>query len=295
MPFKPRGLEAQDHPLKHDFGYSCGLSAVTATKNSVWFPIVRSSTECTQANAKTIIVNPHNTAQDRETGAMCTPMSIIQNLNMNLNFSAQSLMTTDEIKELHGWWMPFFVAFGEKLDAADDDTGVTVAAIMELTKDDTNKDVVPLTTTKLDTTGTSALNHPVSTVNFTEVFGTLNYTTNIAMESADFDEDAFNVMRSTGTNRGALNACLGRKRFFTVGIAGSIPLNRRFNIRGFLPRAVRRIVDFGFFGILTHIPLISELSQAYTSDAALTADKAHIGVKMRIRYDEWNEHHDNTM
>ncbi len=294
MPRPPSGLATEEYPLKHRFTYSFGLSAATATMNSAWVTLVRNDKLCTSANAKTILVNQHNSSVDMETGPVCTPMSIIQNLKVISSASKSSANDTNDA--IKASWTPFFCSFPEKYDAADDHTGTSVAAIMQLTKDATNEDIVPLTTNKLPVDGLGERDQPLSTVNLAEAFDThYNMTTDDSMEDTPFDSDAFYNLLQHGTNKGALKACLGRTRRFSL-VHGGGPRGQRVKtwyIKKFVPRAIRRIVPFTFFGLLFHMPLESD-RESYYNDTNFTASKSHIGFKVHVTYDEWNDLHDNT-
>jgi len=267
------------------------LSAVTDTQNSFWLTLVRSSHDPALIQPDQIMVNPHNTAVDLETGPLCHPMSIIQNLKLNISMLKSQNNSANNPMKLS--ITPFFCAFANKYDAADDDTGITVATIMSLTKDATNKDVVPLSTNNLPQGGGSDLLHPLSTVNDTEVFGDYNYTTDMIPEDAPFDMEAFQKLRIYGTNKGALNACLGRTRYYTFDNKTNRNLHNLF-IRKFVPRSIRRITEFVFFGLLFHMPIPLDID-SYYQDTALTGAKSNIGIKCSVRYDEWNDGHDNSM
>ncbi len=293
MPFPPKGLKSQEHPLKHRFDYSFGLSAATGSKNSAWVTLVRNDNLCTQANAKTILVNPKNTSVDVETGPVCTPMSIIQNIKVIISLKKSE--TNNINAPLKIQWTPFFASFKEKYEAADIDTGVTVASVMQLTKDDTNEDIVPLSTNKLSVVGNSDKSHPLSTVNLAEAFDThYNMTTNATMEDTPFNTESFHSLLTMGSNRGALKACLGRTRRLTMSMRNRDAGTKTFFINKFVPRAIRRIVPFTFFGILFHLPIESDID-SYYQDTAMVADVSQIGLRVLVRYDEWNEQHNNDM
>ncbi len=291
MPFVPRGLEAQKHPLKHRFDYSFGLSAFTPTMNSFWVTLVRSVKKASQTAPSTTLVNPHNPSRDVETGPVCAQMSIIQNMNiyvtMTKGFSVQTAAP---------WKLsitPFFCSFENKYDAADDDSAVTVASIMQLTKDTTEEDVVPLTTNKLPDIADSNRPQPLSTVNLAEAFDThYNMTTNSKNEDTAFNTETFHQILSSGTNKGALKACLGRtKRYSFFKDTSTI---KTLVMKKFVPRNIRRIVPFTFFGLLFHVPVSVDIDSFY-QELGVTAAKPNIGVRVLVRYDEWNEEHDNSM
>ncbi len=301
MPFPPKGLKSQEHPLKHRFDYSFGLSAATTTQNSAWVSLVRHSSDATVANAKTILVHPDNSAQDVETGPLCTKMSIIQNMTIMI---AMSKSVTNNFQNPFKLSItPFFASFPEKYDVLDTDTAVTVQSVMQLTKTDplgAQGDVVPLTTNKLPVDGNSDKSHPLSTVNLAEAFDTTyNMTTNATMEDTPFNMETLQSLLHHGSAnvKGALKAVLGRTRHYTFtnkDISGKKygGLVHNVFIKKFVPRAIRRVVDCTYFGLLFHVPVEVDID-SYYADTAITASKSNIGIRVLVRYDEWNEEHDN--
>ncbi len=284
----PKGFHSELYPLRHKFQYSFGLSAVDAADNSTIMTLVKNYKTLNAPD--TIEVNPHNTNFERETGAICQPMSIIDRLSLTMRFSLTKTAETDNMFNVHFQWTPIFFSFPEKLDAADDDTTTTVADILELTKDATQEDVTPTWTgTKLAVAGPSDTAHPVSTSNMTEVFGTLNLTTDTTMEGVAFDKEVFHSALQYYSNRGALKACLGRTRSVVLTEASRFS-EKTFFIKKFVPRSVRRIMPYSFFGILVHVPLVSEFGQTAIILAG-TAAKPHITCRALIQYHEWNIDH----
>lgn len=301
----PRGFKAEQYPLRHKLLYSFGLSAVTTTQNSAFATLIHSSSDM-DADASAIIVNPHNTAYMTDAGPLVRQMSIIDKLNLTMKFSLTSntldrhhdsgvssseVFAGDSIQHLMFTWRPVFFSFPEKLDAADKDTGTTVATILGLTKDASNEDVVPLTTNKLYTTGASDLPAPVSTVNAVQVFGDFNMTTDTTMEDHPWDETLFHEALRRYTNKGALAACVGRTR--TVHLSRSRPYSS-VHIRKFVPRSIRRIVPYSFMGIQFNLPTVTDIGSDYTT-TVLTAGLPHLGVKIICNYHEWNMEHNQDM
>jgi len=289
----PAGFKATLYPLRHKFGYSAGLSFVTETMNSTMFTLVKNYK--TAGPAADIIVNPSNALFEVETGAICAPMSIIDKLKLTLRFNLTDHgNATNKIKNCSLSWTPIFFSFPEKLDAADDKTTDTVAAILSLTKDATNEDITPAFATKLPVDGTSDLTHPISTANLTESAAILNLTTDLTMEGVPFNQDRFfNALRYY-TNKGALKACIGSTRNVKLSSTGQGSISKTFHINKFVPRAIRRIVPYTFFAILIHVPLNTQFNQGYYS-GTVVASKSDIGVKALITYDEWNIDHKQEM
>ncbi len=145
--------------------------------------------------------------------------------------------------------------------------------------------------TKLPTTGESDLVHPTSLATFAEVFGTLNLTTNTAMEGVPHNEQRLQDAIKYYTNKGAIRSMLGRKRHVTLTTVNN---HKTFFIKKFVPRPVRRIVPYSYFGIIIHLPLESDVEQTYVS-TSLTASIAHLGLKAHVQFHEWNADHDQEM
>jgi len=306
----PKGFEADKFPLRHRLIHSFGLTMGSEAKNTALLPIVMSSTDMAGAPS-TIVVNPKNTNFVEDAGPLCRPMSIIDRMTISLKFAMTSFcevahesavtygangqtaatFTGDDVPLFTFLWRPIFNVYPEKLDAADDDTGTTVAAILGLTKDATNEDVVPLTTNNLTTVGPAELTLPMSTVNDVQVFGDYNMTDDTIMEDHVFDEDLLQAALRRYTNKGALRSCLGRTRHVTLTRHKPYA---NFYIDKFVPRAIRRIQAYGFFAIQIHIPLEGHVSQQFMGEAVDNA-KPHLGVKMITNYHEWNIEHSQDM
>ncbi len=298
----PRGFEAEKWPLRHRLIYATGLGLSTDNLNTVFMPIVMSSKD-TDVLPNTIQVNPHNSAYEEDAGPLCAQMSIIDRMRISLKFnmthhcdvthhasgvSGAEAFEGDSINAIKFLWRPIFNVYPEKMDAADDDTGDTVAAILAMTKDATNEDIVALTTNKLASAGPSDRNHPISSVNAVQVNTDFNYTSSLVMEDHVFDETLLQTALRRYTNKGALRSCLGRTRHVTLTRARPFA---NFFIDKFVPRAIRRVQPYALMGIQVHMPYDVDIGQiTLTKDA--TAGLAHLGVKMIVNYHEWNSEHD---
>jgi len=282
----PSGFKSELYPLQHRIVYSAGLSAVTSTMNSTMFTLVKNYKQANSPVA--IFVNPHHSSFDSETGAICNNMSIVDKLKLRIKFNiTANALNVDSMHGLHVLWRPIFFSFPEKLDAADDLTTTTVKSLLSLTSDATAEDVTPAFGNKLPVVGDSDLAHPVSTVNFAEVFGTLNLTTNTTMEAIPHNEDTLRKAFKYYTNKGALKACVGKTRHMYLN---DNHIQQSYFIDKFVPRPIRRIVPYTFFAIQIHVPLLSEVDQIY-HHASGTGSIADIGVKAIITYDEWHPDH----
>jgi len=300
----PRGFKSEIYPLRHRLQFSCALGHNAETNNTVYLPIVMGSTDMDVLPA-TIDVNPHNTDYVEDAGPLVRQMSIIDKMRISLKFNMTELCNDlahtsgvsgaevfqgEGIQAIHCLWRPIFGSFTDKLDAVDDDTAQSVATILGLTHDATNEDVVPLTTTKLNTSGASDLLLPVSTVNAVQVVGDFNMTSTFGMEEHVWDEDLLHSALRRFTNKGALRSMLGRTRHFTL--SRNRPFKNYF-IDKFIPRSIRRIVPFSFMGIQIHIPFITDVEQTYHAGTIATA--ALVGVKCIANYHEWHADHEQSM
>ncbi len=298
----PKGFENEKFPLRHRLIHSFGLSMESDAKNTALIPLVMSSNDV-DVLPNTIQVNPHNSAFEEDFGPLCHDMSIIDRMRISLKFNITNLwepkrhtsgisgaevFTGDGIDAVNFIWRPIFNVYPEKLDAADDETGSTVAAILGLTKDATNEDIVPITTNKLSTTGSSDKVLPNSTVNAVQVIADYNMSTDFTMEDHVFNEDTLQAALKRYTNKGALRSCLGRTRHVTL--TKQRPF-KNFYIDKFVPRAIRRIQPYGFFAIQVHLPIQTHVSQYYNVQAVASGG-VHIGVSMITNYHEWNFEHD---
>jgi len=298
----PKGFEAEKFPLRHRLTYGAGLGLSSDNYNTILMPIVMSSKD-TDSLPNTIQVNPHNSAFEEDSGSLCAQMSIIDRMTISLSFnmthycgpahhyagqSTSELFEGDDVPAIKFLWRPIFNVYPEKLDAADDDTTLTVAAILGLTKDPTNEDIVPLTTNKLPTSSNIDKDLPMSTVNAAQVFGDFNLTTDIKTEDHVWDEDLLQTALKRYTNKGALRSCLGRTRHVTL--TNHRPF-QNFYIDKFVPRAIRRIQPYAFFGIQVHMALPADDAQ-FAFAKANQAGVPHIGLRMLVHYHEWNSEHD---
>jgi len=287
----PSGFKSELYPLRHKIKYSGGLTIGSETNNTMLMTIVRHTNDIIAGVPGSVVVNPHNTGYVEDAGPTVCKMSIIDKLSMSLKINMTENCGVDSIDAVKLLWRPIFFSFGEKLDATDDDTGTSVETILGLTKDATFEDIVPLSTNKLPIVGQSDLSIPLSSVNIAEIYQDYNYTGSVGLEDHTWDENLFQDASRRYTNKGALKACVGRTRHLTLST------NKRYQnyyIDKFVPRALRRIVKYSYFGIQVHIPLDSEVEQHYLATDA-SATLAHIGVKMIVNFHEWNADHYQEM
>ncbi len=289
----PRGFKSELYPLSHKILYSFGLCLGGVNTNSAIATLVRNYKTHTTA-PKLVEVNPHNLSYVEDTGAVVHTMSIIDKMRLSINFNMTENCKdgADAIYHLKLIWRPIFFSFPEKLDAKDDNTTTDVKTILQLTKDATQEDIVPITTNKLPVAGPSELSQPLTTVGITESATThYNMTTDATMEDVAWNETLFQDAIRRYTNKGALKACVGRTRH--VHLSRTHP-TARFFFNKFVPRSIRRVQPYSFMAILVHLPLESDITQDYQS-AGSSATVPHVGCKIICHYHEWNADHFQEM
>ncbi len=110
-------------------------------------------------------------------------------------------------------------------------------------------------------------------------------TTNLEYEDHVWDEDLLHSALRRYTNKGALRSCLGRTRHVTL--SRNKPFHNVY-IDKFVPRAIRRIQPYGFFGIQVHLPRDDDHDQLPIASNP-TSGINHLGVSMTTLYHEWHE------
>ncbi len=286
----PKGFNAILMPLRHRFEYSVGLQVGSDSLNSTMMTFVKNYKSVNAPS--TIIVNPHHASFETETGAICAPMSIIDRIKIQMTFTLTEDAIADGIEALKVNYLPVFTSFPDKMDSADDKTTTTAKAILNLTPDATEEDVHPtFTTLNLTKIASVSFAHPVSTANFTEVFGTLGLSVDLDVESTGFNPTTLFQALKYYTNKGAIGAMIGKYRSITL--TKTHPTKTVF-INKFVPRPVRRIVPYSFFGMILHCPIYTNREQPFYT-GAMTAAKIAVGIKTLVTYDEWHLDHNQDM
>ncbi len=286
----PSGLFTKRYPLSHNFSYVTNLNADSETKNSTIITLVRSSMDAAVVAANAVETNPMHANFAEETGPLCLYNSIIDKLMLSMRFTLTvAALETDKIPALNVYWMPIFGQFKEPWEALDDSTGTaTPASILNLTKDDTNKDIVPAFS-NVDLSGSGS--QPLSTVNDVEnAVNDYNLTTNAVLESVAFDDAEWYDAMQYYTNDRVLQRLTGKMN--KIVLTKNNP-HRSIFIKRFVPRSIRTVKKYCFFGILLHCPISGSLNQLVS--AASTSDIAHVNIQAITRYSEWHADHNNEI
>ncbi len=275
----PRGYRQTEFPLPHSMAWSFELAAEDETKNSTYMTLFRASEEA--VDVENIEVNPSHANFAEDGGTMIHMGSIIPRVNVTFNAHIPKLgIETDKLRAIKFSWMPVYTAFLDSLEAEDSKTAIQVEDVLELLHDTTNKDVTPLFSTVNLITG----NHPVSTVPFTEVFGTLNLSTNLSLESVAYDQNLLYDALQFHTNKGMLSKVIGP--IHNVTVTRDRPYH--FHSNNFTNPMVKRGNPYTYCGILFHLQQGGDGDQVFA--VADTTNIAHLRISGHVRFNEWNPH-----
>lgn len=285
----PSGLFTKRYPLSHNFSYIYDLNIDSETKNSTILTLIRSSMDAAVVAANAVETNPMHANFAEETGPLCLYNSIIDKLTLSLRFTmSPGALATDNLAAINVYWMPIFGQFKEPWEALDESTGTaTPTSILGLTKDDTNKDIVPAFSGVDVGTGSQAL----STINDTEnAVNDYNLTTNSILESVAFDDGEWYDAMQYYTIDKVLTRLTGRMN--KIVLTKTNP-HRNIFMKKFVPRSIRTVKKYCFFGILVYAPISGSLNQLMP--AGQTTDIAHVNCQAITRYSEWHADHNNEI
>ncbi len=285
----PPGYNRMDKPEPHNFQYKFNLNAEDETLNSTIMTFLRTSKD--SADPKLIFANPLHGSFEVDGGPLMCYDSIIGRIMIDMDFTLTNLATqTDQVKALRIQYMPIFGAFEEWHSATDETTSLTPDTILELLKDATNEDVTPLfSTVNLGAGG----NQPISTVTpaagTDEVFGDYNLSVNLVIESVAFSMETLFDAFQFFTNGRLLSSHVGKMR--SIVLTADNKPHAKVHLEGPPPRSVKRGNPFTFFGMLVHCEVDgNQLMPA--SD--LTTGGGHIRCVTNVRFNEWNQHFDQS-
>ncbi len=275
----PPGYERRDKPLQHDIKYQFYLGLQLLSDSKTMITYLRHTKEVIAPDL--VIVNPKHANFVVESGAMCQPESIVKMATIITKFSLTRAYYTDNLKSLTIMHQNIHTQFENVLDEFDSKTGATIKSLLQLTAQTNNQDITP---TFENDDLPSNIDHPLSTVNKTELFSMLNLNVDAKMENVVFDIDEYWDAVRYYTNGGLLKSLTGKLK--TIVLNDNKPSVTIFE-RKFLPKNVQFMHPYTYFGKRIVLPLATSEYQTATSDLTL-AGTEHVEVKSLIRYGEWN-------
>jgi len=281
----PKGYFKSEFPLPHNIKYSLAMSIDdTLALNATYLPILMNDEGL--VNADTVNVNPEHGSFAESNNVYCYKNSIIPKINFTLQMKmAKPGIVTDALRTIIMHWMPVYVSFLNRLDAADSKTGVTVENILELEHETTGKSAYPLWGTAKFDGGDVGIHTNATTA-------LMGLTTNDIIENIVFDRELFFDALQYYTNAPMLKKVIGRSH--RVILHRDKPYYYHSN--NFTSPMVKRINPYTFCGILVYADkatTAAEKNEQMLDSADVTAI-THMELYATLRYDEWNSEFDQT-
>ncbi len=267
--YPPKGYLGREMPLTHDLEGQFSLTAENETKNSVIIPLVfQDKSACVAA---TTFVNPKHASYEHAAYSNVLADSQVPQLQISFKCALSKLaIETDAIRSLSLNYMFINTAFLNRLDAADDASGDDIEGILNLTHETTDEQVYPVAST-VDLLGgyTVPASHPANPA--------------AVIESQAFDKEKFFDAMQYYTNKQMLRTVAPSLK--------TILLKRDYPYTMSGTRSMKPIAKYAnpyqFCGILFHLPQVGQIDQYGL--AADTTDIAHVDIKFKIRFNEWNK------
>lgn len=284
----PPGYDVNDEPLPHQFSYNFKLGCVNETSNKLQLVFLRTSNLSIQN--KLIHVNHRHADFAKDTGPLVQDESIINRIRIRTTIMAtEQMLSIDRLPAMAYYWYNIHGAFEDSWTPADKLTTTTIAQLLHVTSDTTNEDVVP------ETSGANlgAVDHPVSTVTGTEVFGTYDLSTTLTPENTTDDANILQELydaKSYYTNGGKLNSLMGHinRKILTPNRTIFTMYEDRF-----VPRQCRHGNPHMYFGRQYLVPAIGDIAQVLPS-STLTSETQHLGGIVTVNFNEWNRDFDQS-
>ncbi len=277
----PKGYNAMDKPLPHNFNYKFGLNIDSGTtKGATYLPLILNDEGL--VNADTVNVNPKHGSFAESNNPYCHQESIIPRMGVTIKATLSKIaIETDKIRQLNFSWMPVYTSFLNRLEAQDSKTSVQVEDILELQHETVGKSTYPIWGGKLSLAPAVGI-HASATTAF------MGMTTNANLELIAFDRELFFDALQYYTNAEMLKKVIGRTNNVTL----TRDRNYFYHSNNFTHPTVKRINPYTFCGILFYSGKEGSTDQLLQVGDATSVD--HIIVQAHIRYDEWNNSFDQT-
>ncbi len=293
--FPPKNYHMQDFPLPHEFSGGFNLAAENAALDSTIIPLARYRDDINNA-PNVIEVNPKHSSFGEETGATCTPGSIVPRMTFGFNARIPMLArhqqwlgtnSFDAVEEVLFNWMPIYTAFIEPLEAVNVEDSLAVKSVLELATAAGNS-VRPLYT-GTDLIGATTGDISPGTLHDAEVFGDYGLSVDFKQEAIAFDPDIFFDAIKYGSTSSILKKITGH--WNTVVLKGGH--NYHFQSDNFMFPSVKRMNTHTFCGILFHCPQAGSSRQLFDASET-TATTAQVRIDYNCHYDEWHPEFDQT-
>ncbi len=285
---KPRKYDQEPYPLHHRYNIETEFDLHGSdTQNCTNIPLMYTRNgNAGRVNPESIEVHPMHTNFAIETGGLCNYMSIMTNFSAQLTLTGlKAFFTTNGNRAVKAYIGFYRCAFEDVHDKEDINTTSTVDAILHLTKNTTDKDIMPL----YDNTKLSSGSYHMSTVNDTaEGFADLDLDTSTAAERVSFSIDTYFKSQQYYSNAKFVKGVL--PKLIPIVLTPNRPF-RKINIKN-IPSNCRRGNDYMLFSFFVYIPIAGDVDQFFTT--ADVTQLPHVRLSGHVHFLEWNSKHDQT-
>ncbi len=206
----------------------------------------------------------------------CYPQSKVNSLYSKTVVSmSKECWNTDKIEEFLCCVIPVYFSFKEDYEATDEVSTSTVAALLEMQKEATDRQGYPI----FNNANLAGDNVAMGTAQ-------LGLTTDDAIEGITFDIDALYNALHYYSNAGKLRTCMGKPIFKRVRRGKSATFNLSYKMN---PK-VKRLNEYTYCGrIITIFNAASDIQLCQASDDTAVT---HAVVSTLDRFAEWNDNFD---
>ncbi len=281
----PKGYDSSDKPLPHEFEYTFGLSIHSGTFDSTNLTFLRTSK--ISVDPSTIEVHRKNASFAVDAGPLICYDSIVPEIEIIKSYQFDfAAMVTDKIPALLLQTLRMFGHHKDSWDAIDPLSSHTPQTVLELTKDDTNEDVIPtFDSNNLPDAG----NQPLSTVTGAEVFGDYGLTTNAVLEATTAVLNTLNDSEQYEVIANKLKSMHGPR--VTKILSAQHPSQRIYERRS-TPKQVQFADEDLWYGEHVDLPSKADIRQITNEAVATAAASSHVFCKYHVRFNEWNKDFD---
>ncbi len=280
----PKGYDSNDKPLPHEFDYKFGLSINSGSVDATTLTFLRTSK--ISVDPSTIEVHRKNSSFAVDAGPLVCYDSIIPQIEIVKSFQYDyGAIQTNKIPAVLLRTMKFYGHHKDTWDAIDPLSSSTPQTVFNVTKDDTNEDVIPTFDANNLIDGGD---HPLSTVTGAEVFGDYGLTADATMEHVARvipmldDAEQYKIIANKLKTMHD-----GRKTMILSPTRSS----RRIYERRFVPKQAQFADEDMYYGEHVDLPAKSEQGQI-TNDNIATTAITHVWCDYKIRFNEWNKDFD---
>ncbi len=261
------------YPRPHDIELKWTMNASILANQCFSIPLITADEG--QGDPASYNAHPQHASFAEKAMSHCYPDSVVNSINCKIVTSLlKHAWNTDKIETMMVGYMPFFMSFINDYTAKDELSGVTSAAILEMQKEDTDRQGYPIFNAT-DATG------DLLVVGADQLGNTAS-----ELEGITFDMKTFQDLRAYGSNSGHLRQLAPKMhwRRVTKYRPATFKLNLKVNSK------VKRMNPYTYCGVIIYVPDFADINSL--NDSADDTTGEHLQHTLRCRYNEWNENFD---